>query len=45
MTTFNTWADAEKIFDKEMGCLSDDVEKEEARLERWIEDNNHEVLE
>lgn len=42
---FKSWEEAEKLFDDEMGCISDDVDKEEARLMRWMESSGHEVEE
>jgi hypothetical protein len=42
---FKTWEDAEIEFYKLEDCLSDDPDKEQARVERWIEDNNHVIEE
>jgi len=42
---FYSWADAEKIFEGEMGVLSDDSDREEARFMRWMEDEGHHVVE
>lgn len=38
--TFKTHEEAEKYFYEHFDCLSDDVDKEEARIMNWIESNN-----
>jgi hypothetical protein len=35
-----TIEEAEELFYQENDCISDDVDSEQARIERWIEDNN-----
>jgi len=42
---FNTLEDAHDYFIETEGCESDDVDKEEARFERWLEDNNIKIRE
>lgn len=43
--TFATWRDAEDAFYESHDCLSDDSDKEQARVERWVESEGHVVLE
>jgi hypothetical protein len=35
-----TQEEADELFYQEHDCISDDVDSEQARIERWIEDNN-----
>ena len=40
-----TIEEAEELFYQENDCISDDVDAEQARIDRWIEDNNIEIIE
>ena len=42
---FSSWEDAETEFYKTHDCMSDDSDKEEARVERWIDEMGYEVIE
>ncbi len=42
---FDSWDEAEAKFYTTHDCLSDDAEREQARVERWVESNGHVVLE
>lgn len=42
---FKTYDEAEEKFYETNDCVSDDSDKEQARVERWLEDNSHEVEE
>lgn len=35
-----TQEEADELFYKSHDCISDDVDKEQARIDSWIEDNN-----
>ena len=41
---FKTEQDARDYFEETEGVESDDVDKEDARFERWCEDNNIKIL-
>ena len=41
--TFKNWEEAEVYFYEHFGCESDDSDKENARVERWIEINGHKI--
>lgn len=43
--TFDTWSDAEDAYYAHHQCDSDDADKEQARVERWVESEGHVVLE
>ena len=43
--TFDTWEQAQDAYYAHHQCDSDDVEKEEARIIRWIEEEGHTILE
>lgn len=45
MTIFKSWEEAEEAFYKVNDCISDDSDKEGARVERWVEDCGHKVHE
>jgi hypothetical protein len=42
---FNSWEEAEEKFYKTNDCLSDDSDKEGARIEAWVEGCGHHVTE
>ncbi len=42
---FPTWEDAERVFQRQEGVMSDDSDAEEDRLMRWMENNGHRVIE
>lgn len=42
---FKTWEEAEEDFYTHNDCISDDVDTESARIERWVEDCGHKIEE
>ena len=42
--TFDTFEEARDEFHRQFGCDSDDPDIEDAKVERWIEDHGHKIL-